>query len=177
MFRAHAIWFAVMTTSAEVLRAMFDYHFWATEALIDHLEAIPRERLDDAVPGTYGSMLETLTHLLEADDRYLVRLRDPSPPPYDDRGTVPLETLRTELRDHRGRWDQALDDLEAGKLSASIVGKDDYPDTSPAESMLLIQAIHHGNDHRTQICSTLGALDLELPELDGWDFWAQQRTT
>jgi uncharacterized damage-inducible protein DinB len=57
------------------------------------------------------------------------------------------------------------------------VGHDDYLDTSPAESMLLIQAIHHGNDHRTQICSTLGALDLELPELDGWDFWAAQRRT
>jgi hypothetical protein len=41
--------------------------------------------------------------------------------------------------------------------------------------MLLIQAIHHGNDHRTQICSTLGALELPLPEIDGWDFWASQR--
>ena len=76
-----------------------------------------------------------------------------------------------------GRWDEALDDLEAGRLHASILGRDDYPDTSPAESMLLIQAIHHGNDHRTQICSTLGALDLELPELDGWDFWADQHRT
>ena len=166
-----------MTTSSDVLRAMFEYHFWATEALIDHLEAIPRERLDDAVPGTYGSMLETLTHLVEADERYLIRLRDPSPRRYVDRGTVPLDALRGELHEHRRRWDQALDDLEAGTLSASIVGHDDYPDTSPAESMLLIQAIHHGNDHRTQICSTLGALELPLPEIDGWDFWADQHPT
>ena len=33
-----------------------------------------------------------------------------------------------------------------------------------------------GNDHRTQICSTLGALELELPEIDGWDYWANGRT-
>ena len=156
---------------------MFEHHLWATETLIDHLAAMPRERLDDAVPGTYGSILETLTHLLEADDRYLIRLRDPSPPPYVDRGTVPLDQLRDEVREHRRRWDRALDDLEAGKLSAAIVGRDDYPDTDPAESMLLIQAVHHGNDHRTQICSTLGALDLPLPELDGWDFWARQHGT
>jgi uncharacterized damage-inducible protein DinB len=41
--------------------------------------------------------------------------------------------------------------------------------------MLLIQAIHHGNDHRTQICSTLGALGEEVPELDGWRFWVEGR--
>jgi len=60
---------------------------------------------------------------------------------------------------------------------ASILGRDDYPDTDPAESMLLIQAIHHGNDHRTQICSTLGALGLPVPEIDGWDFWADRHRT
>ncbi len=163
-----------MTTPNEVLRGMFEHHLWATETLIDHLEAIPRERLDEAVPGTYGSILETLTHLLEADDRYLIRLRDPSPQALDERGTVPLDQLRSELHENRRRWDQALDDLKAGTLSAAILGREDYPDTDPAESMLLIQAIHHGNDHRTQICSTLGALGLEVPELDGWEFWAER---
>jgi uncharacterized damage-inducible protein DinB len=166
-----------VTTSAEVLRGMFEHHLWATETLIDHLDAIPLERLDDAVPGTYGSMLETLTHLLEADDRYLRRLRDPDPVRKPDRGTVPLEQLRDEVREHRERWGQALDDLEAGTLSAAVRNAQDYPDTDPAESMLLIQAIHHGNDHRTQICSTLGALELPLPEIDGWDFWADQHRT
>jgi uncharacterized damage-inducible protein DinB len=154
---------------------MFAHHFWATEALIDHLERMPRDRLDDAVPGTYGSILETLTHLVEADERYLIRLRDPSPPPYVDRGTVPLDTLREELRDHRRRWDEALGELEAGTLSASILGREDYPDTEHAETMLLLQAVHDGNDHRTQICSTLGALGLEVPELDGWEYWARGR--
>jgi hypothetical protein len=87
---------------------------------------------------------------------------------------VPLVQLRDEVSEHRERWGDALDDLEAGKLSAAVVNAKDYPDTDPAESMLLIQAIHHGNDHRTQICSTLGALELPLPEIDGWDFWAHR---
>lgn len=163
-----------MTSPNDVLRAMFDHHLWATEALIDHLEALPQARLDDAVPGTYGSILQTLTHLVEADERYLIRLRDPSPPPYEDRGSVPLDTLRAELREHRQRWEAMLDELESGALSASILGREDYPDTSQAETMLLIQAVHHGNDHRTQVCSTLGALGEEVPELDGWMYWAER---
>jgi uncharacterized damage-inducible protein DinB len=119
-------------------------------------------------------MIDTLTHMVDADSRYLLRLRDPSPPLAEDRVGIQLSQLRSEMPEHRRRWDEALDDLEAGRLHSAILGREDYPDTDPAESMLLIQAIHHGNDHRTQICSTLGALELPLPEIDGWDFWAEQ---
>ena len=164
----------MMTSSADVLRGMFEHHLWATETLIDHLERLPAEQLDASVPGTYGSMIDTLTHMIDGDARYLLRLRDPTPPLADDRVGIALAQLRSEMPEHRRRWEVALNDLEAGTLHASILAREDYPDTDPAESMLLIQAIHHGNDHRTQICSTLGALELPLPEIDGWDFWADR---
>jgi uncharacterized damage-inducible protein DinB len=164
-----------MTTPSDVLRSMFDYHFWATESLTDHLALLPADRLDASVPGTYGSMIDTLTHMIDADSRYLLRLRDPSPPLADDRVGVPLQQLLSEMPEHRRTWDQALSELEAGTLHAAIRNREDYPDTDPAEAMLLLQAIHHGNDHRTQICSTLGALGLEVPEIDGWDYWATGR--
>ena len=154
---------------------MFDYHFWATETLIEHLGRLPAGRLDASVPGTYGSMIDTLTHMIDADSRYLLRLRDPSPPLADDRVGVPLGQLSSEMPGHRERWDRALSELEAGTLHATIRGREDYPDTDPAEAMLLLQAIHHGNDHRTQICSTLGALGLDMPDMDGWDYWANGR--
>ena len=164
-----------MTTPNDVLRSMFDHHLWATESLIEHLEALPSERLDEAVPGTYGSMIATLTHLVDADRRYLRRLEEPDLPPAEDRSGVALATLREELATHRRDWDVALERLERGELSAVIHTKDDYPDTEDAETLLLIQTVHHGNDHRTQICSTLGALGEEVPDLDGWTFWALGR--
>jgi uncharacterized damage-inducible protein DinB len=167
-----------MTTPADVLRALFAHHLWATGRLIEHLAALPADRLDGAVPGTYGSMIETLTHLMDADSRYLHRTQDPSPPPASasHREGISLDTLREELPEHRRRWDEVLDRLERGELSSSILGRSDYPDTRDAEGMLLLQAIHHGNDHRTQICSTLGAMGEEVPDLDGWEFWRSGRT-
>ena len=165
-----------MTTSSDVLRAMFDYHFWATETLIDHLGRLPSGKLDASVPGTYGSMIDTLTHMIDGDSRYLLRLRNPSPPLADDRVGVPLQQLKTEMPEHRRKWDEALSELESGTLHAVIRNREDYPDTDPAEAMLLTQAFHHGNDHRTQICTTLGALDLEVPEIDAWDYWANGRS-
>jgi len=155
---------------------MFEHHFWATETLMDHLEGLPAQRLDASVPGTYGSMIDTLAHTMGADARYLQRMRDPSPPPVDDRVGVVVSELRAEMPEHRRRWTEVLDDLERGELRAQVIDHaSDYPDTPDAEGLLLIQAIHHGNDHRTQICSTLGALGEEVPELDGWNFWAYGR--
>jgi uncharacterized damage-inducible protein DinB len=164
-----------MTQPADVVRSLFAHHLWATETLIDHLAGLPAERLDEAIPGTYGSMVATLTHLVDADGRYLVRFEDPSPPPADDRTGIPLPELRAEVAEHRARWQQLLDRLDDGRLSASVRAKPSYPDTDDAEGLLLLQAIHHGNDHRTQICSTLGALGEQVPELDGWEYWATGR--
>ncbi len=154
---------------------MFSHHLWATEKLIDLLAGLPRERLDATVPGTYGTISETLTHLVGADERYLLRLRGPLPP-YEDHGARPLEALRADLHDHAVRWESALEWLERGDLRAAIRGREDYPDTDDAEGMLLLQAVHHGNDHRTQICSILGALGEEIPDLDGWTYWAEGRS-
>ncbi len=51
----------------------------------------------------------------------------------------------------------------------------EYPDTQHAEGMLLVQAIQHGEEHRQQVCSTLGALGLDVPDLSGWEYWLATR--
>ena len=164
-----------MTTPSDVLRAMFAHHVWATTRLIDALEQLDPEHLDARIDGTYGSTTQTLTHLVNADERYLQRLVTPTLASIGDADTRPLPALRAEIQEHGDRWAGMLDALEGGDLHAAVVGKSDYPDTDPAETMLLVQAIQHGNDHRTQICSTLGALGLDVPDLDGWEYWASVR--
>ncbi len=34
----------------------------------------------------------------------------------------------------------------------------------------LAQVMHHGTDHRSQICTALTTLGIEPPEVDVWDF-------
>jgi len=164
-----------MSGPADVLRATFAHHAWATATLIDHLEALPRERLDEAIAGTYGSIVRTLTHLVDADARYLQRLVMDRPPPALNRDEAALPTLRDDTRDHAKQWDEMLNRLEAGALDASITGSEDYPDTRHAEGLLMVQAIHHANEHRAQVCSTLGALGEEVPDLSGWSYWCLKR--
>ena len=35
------------------------------------------------------------------------------------------------------------------------------------------QALHHGTDHRSQICTALTTLGMEPPLIDVWDFGAE----
>jgi uncharacterized damage-inducible protein DinB len=54
-----------------VLEDAFAYHVWATLRLADACLSLGPEQLDTAVPGTYGSILETVRHLVGADSWYL----------------------------------------------------------------------------------------------------------
>ena len=38
----------------------------------------------------------------------------------------------------------------------------------------LTQALHHGTDHRSQICTALKTLGAEPPGIDVWDFGEQE---
>jgi uncharacterized damage-inducible protein DinB len=164
-----------VTTPSDIVRDAFAHHTWANLQLLDAVEALDPAVLEQGIDGTYGPVLQTITHLVDADDRYLQRLSSANLPPYEDHGTQSIAELRRRVREHEQRWAAALSLLDAGALEARIMGRDDWPDTPHAEGLLLLQAIHHGNDHRSQVCSTLGALGLAVPDLDGWTYWERER--
>jgi uncharacterized damage-inducible protein DinB len=43
-------------------------------------------------------------------------------------------------------------------------------------SIRLAQALHHGTDHRSQICTALTSLGVEPPFIDVWDYGEQMGT-
>ena len=163
-----------MTSPASVLRDAFDRHTWATLLMLDYLATLDPTSYEAGIGGTYGPIPETLVHLVAADTRYLDRVEDPDPPrPADE--PFDIGALRTQVQDNAARWADVLDRLEAGTLGARIGPRDDDPGYDPAETLLVLQALHHADDHRAQVCSTLGALGLEVPDLDVWSFWDDQR--
>src|SRR4029453_13698709 len=60
--------------SRSLLDGALAHLVWATLQLIDACRPLTREQLDAPVPGTYGSILETTRHLVEADTYYLAHL-------------------------------------------------------------------------------------------------------
>jgi len=70
------------------------------------------------------------------------------------------------------RWLELLDRLD--ELDCSMPAEPDsdppYPAIEHAATLVLAQAVHHGNEHRTHVTTVLGANGLDDPELSAWEY-------
>ena len=154
-----------------VLPDAFQYNRWANLHLLDVCSTLDDGQLQLTTPGTYGTIAATLQHMLAAEQRYAKRLvgTEPRLSENDDFPGV------AALKEHAQRSGQDLIDGAAkADRDGTYEGKREGQPIRIKNWVVITQAIHHGNDHRTQVCSTLGALELPLPEIDGWDFWAER---
>jgi uncharacterized damage-inducible protein DinB len=82
----------------EVLLELYRHKTWATLRLIEHCQSLDDAQLDATIPGTYGTIRDTLRHLVGAEERYFWevtgnRLAEPFPD-----GPVPLAELAGRIR-------------------------------------------------------------------------------
>jgi uncharacterized damage-inducible protein DinB len=151
-----------------LLADAFAHHVWATVRLLDTCLALPREQLATFVPGTYGTILETLRHLVGADASYLSVLTRGRVPEIDE-AAMDLAQLRSAMVSNGPAWASLVaEDLDQ---DADVVRRrDDGIDSHAPLGIRLAQALHHGTDHRSQVCTALTTLGVEPPLIDAWDF-------
>lgn len=154
-----------MTTP--LLGDAFAHHIWATERLIDECAALSPAQLATSAPGTFGPIIDTLRHLVTSDSWYLTFFREPTEP-IDDGMEMGLAELRSMIAGNGIAWNELL----AGRLDADtdVVEHGDGWDFHSPLGFRLAQVIHHGTDHRSQICTALTSLGLTPPEIDLWSF-------
>ena len=154
-----------------LLRDAFEHHVWATLTLIDACLPLTAEQLGSPAPGTYGSILDTTRHLVGADASYLHVMSDGRTPMIDEDG-MSLAELRAEMEAHGPAWSRVLAD-DPDPATVLVRTRDDGSRTDAPVSIRLAQAVHHGTDHRSQICTALTSLGVEPPFIDVWDFGLQ----
>ncbi|GAC1671999.1 MAG: hypothetical protein PVS3B2_13740 [Candidatus Dormibacteraceae bacterium] len=157
----------IKSTVGPLLIEAFRYNRWANLHLLDVCSKLPAEQLDLTAPGTYGTIAGTWHHLLAAEQRYLTRLGAEEPQLNETNAFPGLEVLR----EHAARSGDQL--IEA----AGRVTPDDFIDTKYGGEtsrlhlgVVIIQALHHGNDHRTHICGILGHHQLPYGDMDVWAY-------
>jgi len=145
----------------------FRYNKWANLHLLEVCSGLSDEQLQLTAPGTYGTIAATLMHLLAAEQRYLRRLAG-SKPELSERDPEPSVAA---LREHATRSGDALIDV-AGRLEpdATIEEERDGRTMKLHLGVVLVQAMHHGNDHRTHICTILGAHGIPYGDMDVWAY-------
>jgi len=153
----------------QLLIEAFRYNKWANLHLLDVCAKLTDEQLQLTAPGTYGTIAATFLHLMSAEQRYLRRLTPGSKPDTNERDVTP-PTL-AKLREHAVRsGDQLIE--AAGRITPddTIEEERDGQLMKLHLGVVLIQAMHHGNDHRTHICTILGAHDITYGDMDVWSY-------
>jgi uncharacterized damage-inducible protein DinB len=160
----------------QTLLELFRHKTWATLRLIEYCQALADEHLDATIPGTFGTVRETLRHLVGADEGYfsiLTRKRLSEPLPdglvkLDDLpdGPVALDELAKRIRALGPRWELLAEDNDIAGRECTTSDGWRVPGSVP-----MAQAIHHADDHRSHVLSILGARGLDVPEPNGLDIW------
>ena len=154
--------------TADTLAMLFGHNLWANLRLLERCAALTPEQLAAATLGGYGSIHDTLQHIVEGEQLY-------------------FSIVSTGLRGSRPKDAPAT--LAAMAQSARTTGAgliewaprvqpgDTYPEEwdgallAVPKSMMLTQAINHATEHRAQIMATLTQLGIQPPELDGWSYY------
>jgi uncharacterized damage-inducible protein DinB len=141
---------------------------WANLTIIELCSVLDDDQLDSTAVGTYGSIRDTLTHIVSAEGSYAFRLgHEPSPRLLNDDPWPGFDALKEMVS-------AAADSLVAASQDAPDriiqVGSDDGDKFDVEAEVILIQAFNHGTEHRSQICTILTTLGIEPLELSGWDW-------
>jgi uncharacterized damage-inducible protein DinB len=158
-----------VVTSRSPFDDAFAHHVWATLRLIDACLSLTEEQLDVAVPGTYGSILETTRHFVGGDSYYLSHLTGAR---QVDTDHMELPVLRAVVEADERLWIAFLATDPDTDAVVKDVDDDGY-ERDASIGIRLAQALQHGTEHRSQVCTVLTTLAVEPPGIDVWDFGAQ----
>lgn len=146
----------------------FAHHMWATLRVMDVCAGLDAEQLGATAPGTYGSILDTLRHIVSADSSYLFAMTGGKVQPIDEE-RMDLAELRKLTEGFVSEYSALLaTDLDPDRIV--VRHRDDGSETHAPLGIRLAQVVHHGTDHRSQICTVLTTLDVEPPLIDVWDY-------
>ncbi|SDS57012.1 DinB family protein [Microlunatus soli] len=158
-----------------VLHDIVRHNTWATRALIDFVIAqrLTPDQLTATGVGTFGTIPQTLEHIVICDASYLRRLAIIDIGWVDTPTVLDLSVLRDRAEELIDRWDRCL----AGPPidTERIVLVDDDTEQTRA-GILLAQAINHANHHREQVCAILTGLGIQPPDIQAWEYaWQSGR--
>ncbi|HEY7020390.1 MAG TPA: DinB family protein [Ktedonobacterales bacterium] len=148
----------------------FRYNFWANQVLLDCCEPLTDAQLDATAAGVYGSVRAILMHLFSSEESYAGRVGGRAPGPrLNESDTFPgFEELRRRA-EQSGQALIAFAEKATDADLTRVLHLDDGTYDAPVY-IVLIQAINHAIDHRSQIATVLSQQGIELPDLAGWGY-------
>jgi uncharacterized damage-inducible protein DinB len=154
----------------DTLTTLFSHNLWANVRILEQCAELTSEQLDATISGAFGSIRDTLQHVVTSEQSYFYRIRTGQPlqRPEDAPPLTITEMLESVRTSGAGliEW--------APKVQADDTVQVDWEDGTLREvpkAIYLTQVINHATEHRAQIMAILTQLGIQPPDLDSWSYF------
>ena len=154
-----------------VVTTLFAHNTWANLKLLDYCEHLSDAQLDATAIGCYGSIRDTLVHIVGAEVSYVERVNGKRPPHMLAGDLFPGFAVLKDVV----RWagDELLQLARSARKETIVREREhglgcEYPLAS-----LMVQEVTHATEHRTQIAAILTQLDMEPPDMSVWTYMVE----
>jgi uncharacterized damage-inducible protein DinB len=154
---------------SDSLTTLFGHHLWANLRLLERCAELTGEQRDANISGAFGSIRDTLEHIVTSEQSYFSRISTGQPRNYPD--DAPPLTIAEMIESARTtglgliKW--------APKVQAGDTVEVDWEGTprDVPKAIILTQVINHATEHRAQIMAIMTQLGIEPPDLQSWQYF------
>ena len=157
--------------SMDTLTTLFSHNLWANLRLLERCADLTSEQLDATISGTFGTIRDTLGHIVTSEQSYFSRISTGQR--YDrPEDAPPLSTA--ELLESASITGSGFIEW-ASKVQADDTVQIDWEGTprDVPKAIIFTQVINHATEHRAQITAIMTQLGIEPPDLQGWSYFEE----
>lgn len=157
------------------LAVAIEYDNWATERMAEFCAKLTPQQRALTTPGTMGTAEATLIHLVGAKERYASALGGTPVPEDGVRETTTKDLAHVVARARKlSEWFRGFGarELDLEKI-VERTAADGKTQRLPM-GILIVQFLHHGNEHRAQLGSIFGANGIEPPRYSAFNWGTEQ---
>ena len=158
------------------LETLYDYGYWADRKLFEVISRIPPEQFTQSAGGAFGSIRNTLVHIMSAEWGWLERCGGPKRGPKLNANDYPtVESVRetwNKIEQYTRKFLSELTDGDIGRNAEYLNDKGEKRAMPLGE--LMQHAANHGTHHRGQVAMILRLLDHTPGNFDILFYYAEK---
>jgi uncharacterized damage-inducible protein DinB len=164
------------TDGNAILANLFRFNQWANVELIDACAQLDPAVVDEALPGTQGTVRSTLWHMVELEYRFLGALQGNrgadafTLPGAPDGDLSTLRVLALDAGEQLVAWAEATSGDPM--IESTFQGQ---PFAAPS-SVFVGQTLNHAKEHRQPLHEALLLKGVAMPDLSAWVWWYTERS-
>jgi uncharacterized damage-inducible protein DinB len=156
----------------DTITDLFSHNLWANLCLLEQCVVLTSEQLATTMSGAYGSIRDTLEHIVTAEQNYFSRISTGQR--LNRAEDAPPLTIAEMMESARTTGSGLVE--WAPRVQPDDTVPIDWDGTlrDVPKTVILTQVINHATEHRAQVTAMMTQLGIQPPELDSWTYFDER---